>query len=771
MILPPQKITMAEKAVRDATTGKNNIEETIDFYIGGCNWTKHTQEILSLFDSVEGTINSLEYKGIQNPFNQNTENGDLPKYNAQLQNYNILKGVANLLIGEFGRRNHDFSVISIGPDDEVTYKDGLDVLIKGYYSQQVINQLKELGLELGQEVKQLPPLEEYVQGYKDKFDTARVIAGQEALDYIKYNCDLDNKYLDLYWDWLVTGRFYSYKTVNNDDVDFEVVPVHELYVPYNRHKRLVEDAPYAVRRKIMPVFEVVDFFKDRLDDDIMDALELQITQGLGMQFTDMQFTGRNGAIRLPTLYSNGTNNSIVNSAINGIELYHVVYKTWRDYYVLYYNDELGIERQMQVGTDYKLNKTQGDIKLVRRWENILYEGYKCLDYYLDCGVFEEGRSDLNNEGLQKLPYNGIHERSSTGEVQSIIKEGLPYQRITNVLHYQMEKLINKNKDKLLVMPMGLVPTKKGIDTKTQMYHADATSILWVDESAPGFQVAAQVIKSIDMSLGSYIKDTINLIQYIKQEYWDSIGMNKQRYGDVDTSAGKGVTEQAIMKSSIITYELTRQFDMIVEKDYQGLLDISKLAWVNGKKGNYIRSDGSIAFLKLNQDDAIKHSESSFNVFVRDASEDTEAINAIRAQATNLVQNGGDTSVLGHIFGNKSIPKLTKILEKLEDNKKQFDQLTAKNQQEADAGLEQMRLEAVQAELEVRRYVSDNALEGVKYSADKRAEGNDIPQEAKPANDVEIALAQHKMNTDDVKLKQVDKKLQIDLKKANQVKTK
>ena len=335
----------------------------------------------------------------------------------------------------------------------------------------------------------------------------------------------------------------------------------------------------------------------------------------------------------------------------------------------------------------------------------------------------------------------------------------------------MEKLINKNKDKLLVMPMGLVPTKKGIDTKTQMYHADATSILWVDESAPGFQVAAQVIKSIDMSLGSYIKDTINLIQYIKQEYWDSIGMNKQRYGDVDTSAGKGVTEQAIMKSSIITYELTRQFDMIVEKDYQGLLDISKLAWVNGKKGNYIRSDGSIAFLKLNQDDAIKHSESSFNVFVRDASEDTEAINAIRAQATNLVQNGGDTSVLGHIFGNKSIPKLTKILEKLEDNKKQFDQLTAKNQQEADAGLEQMRLEAVQAELEVRRYVSDNALEGVKYSADKRAEGNDIPQEAKPANDVEIALAQHKMNTDDVKLKQVDKKLQIELKKANQVKTK
>ena len=102
----------------------------------------------------------------------------------------------------------------------------------------------------------------------------------------------------------------------------------------------------------------------------------------------------------------------------------------------------------------------------------------------------------------------------------------------------MEKLINKNKDKITVMPYGLIPTKKGIDVKTQMYHADATGILWIDETAPNASFAAQMIKTLDVGLGNYISETIKLIQYVKQEYWDAIGMNNQRYGDVDTSAGK-----------------------------------------------------------------------------------------------------------------------------------------------------------------------------------------------------------------------------------------
>lgn len=753
MILPSQMITMSEKFKRHNKTGKNNIEETIDYYIASCSWSTFIEEIEKLYGGVEGFIDQNEYKSQLNPYN-NRETDTPLVFNAQLNNYNILKGIVNLLMGEFGRRSHDYSVLSFGPDDSVAYKDGLNLLLKNYYSQHVANELKQQGVDLGQQVQELPPLEQYVQGFKDKFDQSREISGQEALDYIKYNCDLDDKYLDLYYDWIVTGGCHTFKTVNQDDVVFEVVPRHELWYPQNEGKRAIEDLSYHVRRRIMPLYEVVDYFKGRIEKEVIVALESEIERGMSLNFTDVGMTGRKGSFRLPTSHVNKDNPyRSISSGSNGIEVFHVVYSSFKDYQVLTYDDGLGI-REMEVDAEYKLQPEMGDISLRTEWESVKMEGYKVLDYYLDCGELAENRADLDTNGNQKSPYNGIIERSKFGAIQSIIKDGFPYQKQVNVLKFQLEKLMNKNKDKVLVMPYGLINKKGGMNERTTMYHMDATSILWIDESAPNASFAAQMIKSVDMSLGAYIKDTIELIRYVKQEYWDSIGMNAQRYADVGASAGKAVTEQAIIRSAIITYELTRQFDKMIERDYQGLLDISKQAWINGKKGDYIRSDGSHAFLELNQDDAVKHSEASFNVFVRDSSVDSEAIQALRGQGMNLIQNGAEASVIGKLWKYNSVSKLTKVLEKVEENKKEYEKLMeetkAKNQQALQDSINANDEENRQVE----RYKSDNQLEGVKYSADARHQNQDNDNDGIEDNspsDLELRTANHKMKSEDEKL--------------------
>lgn len=767
MILPPQMLSQAEKEKRHEVTGRNNIEETIDYYIESCSWSQYTSEILALYKAVEGHLSQDDYRLLQNPQNKQKPDDAPLQFNAVLKNFNILKGVVNLLMGEFGRRAHEYEVASINPSDEMSFKDGLNLLIKDYYAQAVANNLHDIGFQLGQKVQELPPLEEYLAPYKQKFESTRLISGQEVLDYIRYNCDLDSKYLDLYWDWVITGGAFTYKKVNHDDVYFEVVPRHEIYVPFEKHSRFVEDYSYAVRKQVLPVFKIVDLFRGRLKEDDMILLESAIRDGLSMQFADVQLTGRNGAIKLPTLYvgNNSTFNSI-NTASNGVELYHVVYKTFREYQVLTYEDGLGQIRTMEVGEDYKLQPELGDISLEKNWENIVYQGYKCLGLYLDCGPLLENRADLNQEGLQKLPYNGIVERSIDGELQSIVKEGLPYQRIVNVLHYQMEKLINKNKDKLLVMPYGLVPTKKGIDVKKQMYHADATSILWVDETSPNAANAAQMIKAIDLSLGSYIKDVISLIQFTKQSYWEAIGMNAQRYADVGQNAGKAVTEQAIVRSAIITYELTRQFDKLIEKDYTGLLDLSKLAYIDGKKAKYIRSDSSIGFLNLNQDGAIYHSENSYNVFIKDASLNSEAIQAIRGQAVNLIQNGGNMSVIGKLYSTNNTAKLTSILEKLEANKREFDQLMQKQKDDAQLALQESVNANDAANREAEKYKVDMQYQGVVDSATIRSNNTTDISTPRTPNAVEQQLANHKVDKENEELALKKDKLDFEKKNKN-----
>lgn len=763
MILPPQMLTKAEKLERNKTTGRNNIEETIDYYISTCNWGQYTSEILALYRAVEGQLDQEDYRLLQNPQNKQKPDDAPLQFNAVLKNYNVLKGIVNLLMGEFGRRSHEYEVASINPSDEMSYKDGLNILIKDYYAQGIANELDRLGLKLGQTTKEIPTLEEYLAPYKQTFDETRLISGQEVLDYIKYNCDLDNKYIDLYYDWIITGGAFTYKKVNHDDVYFEIVPRWELFVPNEKHSRFIEDYSYAVRRQILPVMKVLDLFRGRLDKEHYEALEQEITHGLGMQFNDTVMTGANGVMRLPTLYRNNySSHNNTNSSTNGVELFHVVYTSWRKYGILTYEDKLGQVRTMEVGETYELNKKQGDISIEYDWENIKYQGYKYNNFYIDCGELEENRADLNQNGLQKLPYNGICERSSTGEIQSIVKEGLPYQRNINLLHFQVEKLINKNKDKLLVMPYGLIPSKKGINAKTQMYHAEATSILWVDETAPNAQLASTMIKSIDMSLGNFIKDAIELIQYNKSSYWEAIGMNAQRYADVGASAGKAVTEQAITRSAIITYELTRQFDKLIEKDYQGLLDISKLAYINGKKAKFIRSDSSIGFLKMNEEGAKYHSESSYNVFVRDASMMTEAVNAMRGQAVNLLQNGGDTAILGKLFQTNNTAKLTKILEKMDDKKKEFEQIMQKQKDDAGMALQESVNANDAANRAERKYAVDMTYKGIVDSATIRAEGSgdtDI-KEPRPTTDLENKLGEHKIEKDNKELELKNEALNI-----------
>lgn len=771
MILPIQKLSQAKKEERDSKTGKNNIEETIDYYISCSTWSTQTDEIVSLYRAVDGYISEEDYKGIQNPYGKQKDNDSPSTFNAVLKNFNILKGIVNLLVGEFGRRSHEYVVSSIAPSDEMTYHDGLNIILRNYYSQQVANDLMDIGMNIGQQVRELPPLEEYVSKYKRSFDEQRILTGQEILDYIVYVCDLDFKYIDLYWDWVIAGRCFTYKKVNHDDVYFETVPVHELFVPIESHSRFVEDYSFAVRRQILPAYKIVDLFKGRIPEELIDSMESGINNKFGTLYQDIKLTGRNGAIRLPTIYTDGNLNSNynrfynINDTAQGIELYHVVYKTYRDYQVLTYEDAFGIEQEMEVGADYKLNKAQGDISLRTEWENILYEGYRCMDYYLDCGPLLENRADLNQEGLQKLPYNGIIMRSADGTVQSIVKEGMPYQKAVNTVHFQLEKLINKNKDKLVVMPYELVPRKKGINTKQQMYHADATSILWVDGTVPNAAVSSQMIKVLDMSLGNYISQSIELIKYFKGEYWESIGMNAQRYADVGQNAGKAVTEQAIVRSAIITYDLTRQFDKMIEKDYNGLLDISKLAYLNGKKAQYVRSDGSIAFLTMNQDDAIHHTEASYACVVKDASIMSEGIQALRGQALSLIQNGGDHRILGELWKTNNVTKLTDIIGKLDENRKEFEQLMAKQEADNQQLLQDKINQNDEANRELMYYKIDKDYDKTVDAARIRIEGQeDSPNVDKDANETDKILAQHKINKENRELALKDRQITLQARK-------
>lgn len=779
-MLPTQKNTYKEKTERKLNADGSYRTwgmDCIDHFRNQFNYNSIQPEIEEIQNAIEGILDRSKFEHLLNPHGLSAPKKGV-KVGATLKNHNILKGIANLLIGEFGRRTHDFVVTSFNNDDESKFLQGLAEVMSAYDEQEAINSLNEAGFETNQPSVEQPPREEVASAYQTGFNEQRVLRGQNAIDYIKYNQEVDDKLVDVYYDWITVGMAYTYKCVRHNEVEYEYVPLKEIFMPRDSASRYGEDRQFAVRRRFLPVNKVLDLYNDVLEDEDLDFIHTNYMNNNSMfAGAHTMTTGRHGFIKLPTIDNTCNNNSgyYTNTPdYEGVAVDHVVWKSWKKYGILTFMAFTGEIETIQVSDDYVLNKEQGDIDIEWRWESVIWEG-TCIADRIYCNVRElpECRSSLDNNGIAKLPYNCIHNNTKSGTIQSIFKDGIPYQVLMDTLHYQLEKVINKNKDKIIVMPYGLVPRKQGIDTTTMMHHADANGILWVDETAPNASYAASLIKVLDVSLGNYVKDVYEVMQMIKQAFWDSIGMNSQRYSDIAQGSGKGVTEQAIARSAIITYDLVRKMDKFCQREYQGLMDLSKLAWRDGKKGLYLLSDGSQHFLELNPDDAIYHLESDYGIIVKDSTEQTEALQNVRQLATAYAQQEGALYATTEIFTNNNLERIKGIVRTIEENNKKHELVIANANGEQQKQLQEMVNADKQADRDLDKYKADKQYQGVVDSASIRSDGKNSRDEPRPANDVEVALADHKIEKDnnaeiqeERRIQQKDKELQL---KQNMIK--
>ena len=776
MNLPKQKISTKERfssITRDDGSIRNIAMDTADYYFEQFRYDSLIEEAIKIQNAVEGIIDYKDYEHMLNPLGVKIPNKSV-KAGAVLRNHNILKGVTHVYMGEFSRRTKEYIATDFNGEDENKYKEGLNEMLTAYYQQEAINLMNESGLSTGQPTKPQPDVEDAKQEYKESFDNKRVIRGQDALDYILYDQEVEDKYSDIYYDYVTVGMGYSYKCVRFDNVEYEYVPFNEIYIPKSTSWKYGEDAPFAVRRRRLPLSTIVDLHHDDLDDDDISYLENKFGLNTSFAFASTSEVGINGVFQVPTLQIGGVSaNTRLNQSFDNILYEHVVYRSFIRYGILTFINELGEQEELEVSDDYVLNKELGDISIKWKYKNTLYECTR-IDgaIYLNNREYKEKRSELNNDSKVKLPYNSITSRSKSEAIQSYIKDGMPYQVLINVLHFQMEKVLNKNKGKLIIMPYELVPRKRGMDTTKQMEHADASGVLWIDGTIPNASYAAQMIKSVDMGLSDYFRDTMDTIKAINGEYWESIGMNPQRYSSVEQGAGKGTTEAAIARSAVATYDMNIGMDRFIKRENQGFLDISKLAWINGKKGQYIVNDTSKRFLELNPDDAIYHLESDYGIFVKDSVEESENLLQYRNLAGSFAQQQGAMTAVGEMFKHKSVDRINRIVSKIEENNKKHEAYLAEVKGKQDQELQAMKDEASKRAEDLKRYEIDMQYQGTVDSASIRT-SNNSRNEARPDSPVEIALAQHKVNKDadesakeERRLNQKDKELSIKEKLAN-----
>lgn len=664
----------------------------IDFFIseGSFNSSDNTN-IQKLYEAYNGQIDSGEYNYVTDPYGRKNIPGAKPwNYPAKIRNFNILKPVVDLLMGEKSKRYMNFQVVARNSDVVSRQEQAISDGLKKNLEQIFINELNKLGVPTGVESTEAPSPPDVAKNISDNYLDERAIMGQEAIDYIKDYNEIPEHHQTCFFDWLVAGRCYTYKSVQAEEVLYETVSPKELAHDTSVGLEFVEDGSWAVRRKLMSVSAFIDRFYDVLKPNVLkelDGSEVRNSSGF-FQFTD------------PTSKVTGSNMGRM------IEVYHVQWKTLTKRGELTYIDEVGQLQKMWVDEDYKVDEASGE-SIKWYWLNEVMEGYKADKHYIGIGPVEIQRNEINNKSKCKLSYNGRLYANRHADNISVLMLGYQYQLLYNIYHYRFELTMAKSKDKIILMEYNAIPKKHGWDEDKFMYHADAMGFMFVDTVKDGKNSIGgfNQFQVLDASLGQYAAATMDVLRGLKQEWEELVGFNAPRKGQTQASDGLGKTQQSIFQSSVITEELFRRFEKFQEREYQGCLDVSKYAWRTGKKSTYITSDQRQLLLDI---DPVAYQEAEYGIRAMNSGDENDKLNQLKQFAQAFAQNGSQPSTVAEILNANSFAKVKVLMKKAEAEQQRIQQEQQQAEQQSQAAMQQAQAEAQQAQQEW--VSSDKALD-------------------------------------------------------------
>ncbi|UCD07851.1 MAG: hypothetical protein JSW41_02705, partial [Candidatus Aenigmatarchaeota archaeon] len=245
------------------------------------------------------------------------------------------------------------------------------------------------------------------------------------------------------------------------------------------------------------------------------------------------------------------------------------------------------------------------------------------------------------------------------------------------------------------------------------YWAEANSFALLDRSQKGVDKSMNQYSAIDMGLLDHIDNLIKIMEFVRREWDQVVGITPQRKGQVAASETASGIDAARYQSSVISERVFTSFDEFLRKEAQGLLDISKFAYLEGRKAVHYSDDMRATMLEI--DPAI-YMESEFDVHVSNSGKDLKNLEMMKAQAQQFASQGAKPSVVAEILESDNISKLKQILRKVE-----AEEMAAAERREQQA--EQMESQRMEIEKRWKEIEAkfDIALQDHKYNREEDLE--------------------------------------------------
>ncbi len=664
----------------------------------------------ALYRAAIGELDITEYSYFLNPWgNVVQDRPELQSYPAKMRNIPIIPEIFNKLVGEMRDRPLIKSVTVSNPDMMNKKRFEEAQLIKQHLQQVYINELEELGYDTGQEAKPVEPLNQIVERFNNSWIDSRVITGQEVLNFICDDLLIPEKFIEGFKNWVVTSCVYSIKDVIGDDVVYDIV--NPSYVGYIKDDstKFIEDAEAAMVIRRFTRASFIDRYSEIIMNDpdyeeILDYFDKPERHSVDNIYTaDGYFTSSYQGADSFRFTRDGNFTWLGDT----VEVGYINWTSEELVKVVAIPNEMGEYEQVDMPEDYVVDSEVGEYLVEEFWRTTKWEGYTVdkNKFFFGCRQIPIQRNKLNRKSKCKNLINGRVKLLGNRRQLSIIELLMPFQHLYNIVHYKLMNILAKNKERLLLMPIGLMPKHEGWDTYTTLYHADATGILWVDESNEQAQIALNAIKSIDMSLGNIISETLGLLSAIKSQAESMVGMTPQRKGQVGNRDGASTTQLAQAQSYQISEDMFAEYEKFQENELNGLLDISRYAYINGKRASYVTSDGRLAILQLDEGLG-DFSSAELGVRVKSASSEKKKMEKMEMMAETLASQKANPSMLATILQTETMNELVDKLAAIEEQERQYEAQAQQAQRDHEKAIADTNAKTVQDELQLKYYKVD-----------------------------------------------------------------
>lgn len=664
---PTLRVSLSQKTAKNFEYTK----KVIDYFIG-CSFfldesirgTGEYRDLKAFYEAYNLQLPESTFHYVTNPLN--STKAEHQNWPARMRPYGIIRPNVDLLEGEYDKRPFNF-IVKVNNSDAVNQaQDSQYQAILSSLEQMFINELNAREANTGLPSEEVEPPAKIKAKFSSNYKDERAIQGEAALNIIIDDLALEETFKRMFKDWVIAGETRSYKGVRGMNMEYERVSPLDIDHDKSPDTEYIEDGSWAVRRMFMTLPDIVDNWYDELKEQDIDILEDEAGQY---------------SFRSQTVNGFSSQRADEDLKRSKIQVYHVCWKYLTKIGILTYpNPMTGEIEEMEVPESYVPDKTKGeDVEWF--WVNEVWEGYKLAEtLYVGIQPIPNQRNLMNNLSSCKLPYNGKAFSEVHSQNISIVEMGLPYEIMHRILHYQLEKTIAKSKGKILLIDQNALPKKDGWDEEKFFYWAEATGFALLNKNQLGVDKSWNQYSVQDMGLYEHIANLIEIMEYIKTEWDELIGVSRQRKGKTETSETATGINSAVYQSSVISERVFTRFEEFVQRELAGLIDCSKLAWINGKKRLWHGDDMRSAMFDM---DPLQYCETEFGIYVTKSPRELQSLEMVRQQVQAFAQNGMPPSTMIDVVRARSLSKLQQILREKEADSMEAQQKATLSEQEAE----------------------------------------------------------------------------------------